>query len=65
MKRLFVTTSIGAVGIVSLLLVPLQGCTDVSETPASAITPGNFFHTQGEVGAALAGVYAQLRSTVG
>ena len=65
MKRLFVTTSIGAVGLASLLLVPLQGCTDVSETPASAITPGNFFHTQGEVGAALAGVYAQLRSTVG
>ena len=65
MKRLFVTTSIGAVGLASLLLVPLQGCTDVSETPASAITPGNFFHTEGEVGAALAGVYAQLRSTVG
>lgn len=65
MKRLFVTTSIGAVGLCTLLLVPLQGCTDLTETPISSISPGNFFHTEGEVLAALAGVYAQLRSTAG
>ncbi len=63
MKRLFVSTSIGALGLVTLLLVPLQGCTDLSETPISSITPSNFFHTEGEVLAALAGVYAGLRNT--
>ncbi len=62
MKRLFVT-SIGAVGLCALLLVPLQGCTDLSETPISSITPSNFFHTEQEVLAALIGVYAQLRPT--
>src|SRR5882762_2352293 len=65
MKRLFVTTSIGAVGLFTLVLVPMQGCTDLSETPISAITPINFFHTEGEVTAALAGVYAGLRNTPG
>src|SRR5438105_15419669 len=63
MKRLFVTTSIGALGLFTLLLVTLQGCTDLSETPISSITPSNFFHTEGEVLAALAGVYAGLRNT--
>src|SRR3977135_4139297 len=63
MKRLFVTTSIGALGLFTLLLVPLQGCTDLSETPISAIIPSHFYHTEGEVLAALAGVYAGLRNT--
>ena len=65
MKRTFVTTSIGAVGLFTLLLIPVQGCTDLKETPISFITPGNFFHTEGEVTAALAGVYAGLRNTPG
>jgi len=65
MKRLFVTTSIGGLGLCALLLMPLQGCTDLSETPISSITPSNFFHTEGEVLAALAGVYAGLRNTPG
>jgi hypothetical protein len=64
MKRLFVTTSIGAVGLCTLLLVPMQGCTDLTETPLSSISPANFYHTEGEVLAALAGVYAQLRGTL-
>ena len=59
MKRLFVTTSIGAVGLFTLLLVPLQGCTDLTETPISSISPGNFYHTEGEVLAALGGVAQQ------
>src|SRR5438093_397038 len=63
MKLPFVTTSIGAVGLLGLLLVPLQGCTNLDETPTSQITPGNFFRTEAEVLAGLAGVYAQLRST--
>src|SRR5690242_2026638 len=65
MKRLFVTTSNGAVALLALVLVPMQGCTDLSETPISSITPSNFFHTEGEVTAALAGVYAGLRNTPG
>src|SRR5207237_8860574 len=63
MKRVFVTTAIGALGLFTLLLVLLQGCTDLSETPISSITPSNFFHTEGEVLAALAGGYAGLRNT--
>lgn len=63
MKRLLVKTSIGAAGLVTLLLLPLQGCTDLNEVPKSQIAPGNFFHNEAEVLAGLAGVYAQLRST--
>jgi hypothetical protein len=55
--------SIGAMGLASLVLLPLQGCTNLDESPASLITPGNFFTTQAEVLAGLAGVYAQLRNT--
>jgi len=64
MKRLFVTTSFGAVALSTLLLVPMQGCTDLSEAPPSQIVTSNFFRNQGEVLAALAGVYAQLRGTL-
>ncbi|HMG17306.1 MAG TPA: RagB/SusD family nutrient uptake outer membrane protein [Gemmatimonadales bacterium] len=63
MKRLFVTKSIGAGALVGLLILSLHGCTDLDETPVSLITPGNFFRTEAEVLAGLAGVYAQLRST--
>jgi starch-binding outer membrane protein, SusD/RagB family len=63
MKRLFAKASIGAAGLVMLLL-PVQGCTDLQETPISSITPNNFFGNESEVLAGLAAVYAQLRSTV-
>lgn len=63
MKRTFVVSSIGAVAC-ALLLVPVQACTNLDESPPSAISPGNFFRTEGEVLAALAGVYAQLRGTL-
>jgi starch-binding outer membrane protein, SusD/RagB family len=62
MKRLFVKASIGAAGLFALL-VPLQGCTNLDEKPPSLITPNNFFSSSSEVLAALAGVYAQLRTT--
>ncbi|HXL35506.1 MAG TPA: RagB/SusD family nutrient uptake outer membrane protein [Gemmatimonadales bacterium] len=64
MKRSFVKASIGAAGFVMLLLVPLQGCTDLTETPQSGIEPSHFFKTEPEVLASLAGTYAQLRSTL-
>ncbi|HET9709240.1 MAG TPA: RagB/SusD family nutrient uptake outer membrane protein, partial [Gemmatimonadales bacterium] len=38
------------------------GCTNLDESPPSLITPGNFFRTDQEVLAGLAGVYAQLRA---
>ena len=62
MKRFFVKASIGAAGLLALL-VPLQGCTNLDETPLSLISTSNFFTNEGEVLAALAGVYAQLRTT--
>ena len=62
MKRFFVKASIGAAGLVALL-VPLHGCTDLGETPPSLITPRNFYSSESEAVAALAGIYAQLRST--
>jgi len=63
MKNLSVSMSLGAAGLVTLLLLPVQGCTDLTENPPSLIDAGNFFHTEAEVQAGLAGVYAQLRST--
>jgi len=63
MKKLSVTMSLGAAGLATLLLLPVQGCTDLNENPPSLINAGNFFHTEPEVLAGLAGVYAQLRST--
>src|SRR2546423_9975389 len=62
MKRFFVKASIGAAGLVALLM-PLHGCTDLGETPPSLITPRNFYSSESEAVAALAGIYAQLRST--
>jgi starch-binding outer membrane protein, SusD/RagB family len=62
MKRVSVTTLLGAAGL-ALVLLPVQGCTDLTENPPSLINASNFFHTEPEVLAGLAGVYAQLRST--
>ena len=62
MKRFFVKASIGAAGLLALL-VPLQGCTNLDETPPSLISTSHFFNNDAEVLAALAGVYAQLRTT--
>src|SRR6266567_2716196 len=64
MKRLFVTTSFGALALSTLLLVPIQGCTDLTEAPPSQIVKSQFFRDEGEVLAGLAGVYAQLRGTL-
>lgn len=63
MNKHSVTTSLGAAGVLALLLLPVQGCTDLTENPPSLITSENFFRNEAEVQAGLAGVYAQLRST--
>src|SRR5205807_59471 len=62
MKRFFVKASIGAAGLVALL-VALQGGTNLDETPLSLISTSKFFTNEGEGLAALAGVDAQLRTT--
>jgi starch-binding outer membrane protein, SusD/RagB family len=59
-----VTNSIRVPGLCALLtlsLLPVQGCTDLTEIPNSAVSPENFFRNEAEVLAGLAGVYAQLR----
>ena len=42
----------------------VQGCTDLEETPTSAITPNNFYKNADEVIGGVASVYAGLRSTM-
>lgn len=44
------------------LLGSLAGCTDLTESPASSITPENFYRNEDEVRGGLASVYAQLRN---
>jgi hypothetical protein len=46
-----------------MLLLPVQGCTNLDEVPSSSITPNNFFRNESEVLAGLAGVYAALKNT--
>ena len=52
-------------GLRALLVVPLlvvgQSCTNLTEVPQDALTPKNAFHTDAEVLAGVAGVYANLR----
>lgn len=59
--------SLRNVGIASLVVVApfaLQmGCTDLTEVPASSISPENFYRNSDEVIGGLASVYAQLRTT--
>ena len=55
------------VGFLSLVLLAplaftLQGCTNLEEETFGVITPDQFFRTEEEIIAALAPVYAQLRS---
>src|SRR3954454_14760519 len=50
----------------SLLLLPVffvgETCTKLTEVPHDALTPTTAFHTDQEVLAGVAGVYAQLRA---
>ncbi|MBA3558201.1 MAG: RagB/SusD family nutrient uptake outer membrane protein [Gemmatimonadaceae bacterium] len=62
------TKSIRAAGLFMLLATPaltsLQGCTDLTETPVSAITPENFYRNEGEVLSGVVSVYAEMRNTL-
>lgn len=50
----------------ALLVVPIfiagESCTNLTEVPHDALTPENAFHTEPEILAGVAGVYAQFRS---
>lgn len=56
------TKSMGLAAVLTALLLA-PACTDLTETPQSAITPENFYRNADEVIGGLASVYAQLRST--
>ncbi|MBA2707097.1 MAG: RagB/SusD family nutrient uptake outer membrane protein [Gemmatimonadaceae bacterium] len=56
-----------AVKLFALLLAApvlgsLPGCTDLTESPSSSITPENFYKNEDEIRGGLASVYAQLRN---
>jgi len=61
--------SLRKAGLLALLLAAplpfsMSGCTDLTETPQSAITPDNFYRTDIEALGGVVSVYASLRSTV-
>ena len=63
------SNSLRKAGLLALLLAAplpfsMSGCTDLTETPQSAITPDNFYRTDVEVLGGLASVYASLRTSV-
>ncbi len=64
MKTTTRKASIAALLCISATAMTVQGCTDLSETPVSAISPDNYYRTQAEVIGGLAGVYAGLRATL-
>lgn len=60
------TKSMRATKLLTLLLAApafasLPGCTDLTEAPASSITPENFYNNEREVLGGLASVYSQMR----
>jgi len=64
--RILLSKSVRRIGLRALLAAPLllfgQNCTKLTEVPHDALTPENAFHTDAELLAGVAGVYAQLRN---
>ena len=64
--RTFPTRSALRFGLRALLVAPVffvgETCTKLTEVPHDALTPTTAFHTDAEVLAGIAGVYAQLRN---
>jgi len=68
MRKIF-SWSIGRMTLGALLLcgpapIIFSGCTNLTEVPQDALTPTNAFHTDAEVLAGVASVYANLRTTM-
>jgi hypothetical protein len=55
-----IETVIGKAALGAVLVWGLQGCSDLTETPRSTITPDNFYRNEQEVLGGLASVYAGL-----
>jgi starch-binding outer membrane protein, SusD/RagB family len=53
-----------ALAVPAAVLVAVPACTDLTEAPTSAITPGNFYRTPDEILGGLASVYAGLRGSM-
>jgi hypothetical protein len=53
-----------ALPLVTAVMAVAPGCTDLGESPLSAITPENFYRNEEEVIGGLAAVYAGLRASV-
>ena len=64
--RTFPSKSVRRVGLRAMLIAPVLmlgvTCTKLTEVPHDALTPTNAFHTDAEITAGVAGVYAQLRA---
>ena len=63
-RKPHIARSTGAAGVLTLLLLS-AACTDLTEVPASSITPDHFYSNETEALGGLASVYAQLRATNG
>ena len=63
-KMTITKASVGALLLASAVGASLQGCTDLTEVPASAISPDNYYRTSAEVLGGVAGVYATLRDNM-
>jgi len=50
--------------LLTTVLLTALACTDLTESPSSAVTPETFYRNEGEVMAGVASVYAQLRGTL-
>ena len=65
--KTIIPSSLRRLSIAVLFLAPIAlipACTDLTETPEDALTPGNAFQTDEEILAGVASVYARLRSTM-
>jgi len=56
--------SVSALLLASAVGASLQGCTDLTEVPAGAISPDNYYRTSAEVLGGVAGVYATMRDNM-
>jgi hypothetical protein len=70
MRKPRTTLTHRAAALRTLLIGPIvltlaSGCTDLGESPFSAITPDNFYQTEEEVIGGLAAVYSGLKTSLG